>query len=282
MYKAFATDCNGFPLSFEETVKPLSNLGCEGFWFNIVRDSRLGVEKTLELMDRYRQLPAGFGLPVEFRKDEQTFQADIKQLDQYLSFADGIGLKRTMTWIVPGSDDLDYAQNFELHKTRLRQVARKLSDHGIRFGLEFVGPPLKRKGRKYPFIHTLDGVLELLDAIGADNAGILLDIWHWYLAGQTAADYGKLKSEKDIVLVHINDAPRNIPIDEQVDGARALPGSTGVLPIEEMFSALQKLDYAGPVVAEPFVMELAKRPFEEAAGILMKSMDDVWPKGKQG
>lgn len=282
MYHAFAADCNGFALSFQEMAPTLSKLGYDGVWFNIDRDSKISAGETKELMARYRLRAAGMDLPVNFRLDEATFREGLGRLPAYLAFARDVGITRTMTWIVPGSDELDYGENFALHRDRLGEIARLLEQYGVTLGLEFVGPPLKRKGRKYEFIHNLDGALELLDAIGEKNTGLLLDSWHWHLAGHTKADFSRITSAEQVVLAHINDAPAGIPAEEQVDSARSLPGETGVLPIGEFFDALLALDYTGPVVAEPFVADLAKLPFGEAAGIMMDAVRRVWPKQEGG
>ncbi len=49
-----------------------------------------------------------------------------------------------------------------------------------------------------------------------------------------------------------------------MDVIRALPGSTGILRIDEFFEGLKNMGYTGPVLAEPFVEELGKMKFEEA------------------
>jgi sugar phosphate isomerase/epimerase len=66
----------------------------------------------------------------------------------------------------------------------------------------------------------------------------------------------------DVMLVHTNDAPAEIPIDEQQDLSRALPMETGVIPAPEMIRVLAGIGYDGAVVAEPFsarINELAAR-----------------------
>ena len=82
------------------------------------------------------------------------------------------------TWILPGDNKLTYLENFNLHKTRLRQVAEILKDNNIRFGLEFVGPRTSRAKFRFPFASTQHEMLELTEAIGKDNMGLLLDSWH--------------------------------------------------------------------------------------------------------
>ena len=79
--------------------------------------------------------------------------------------------------------DARLAQNFAFHRDRLRPAAQILADKGISLGLEFLGPKTLRDGKPFEFIHTIEGMLELCDAIGTGNVGLLLDAWHWYTSG---------------------------------------------------------------------------------------------------
>jgi len=275
MYLAFATDCIGFPLSFKESGKVLSDIGYDGFWFNIERDSEISATETKELLEQYNMRPTGCNLPVDFRIDEASFKKDLEQLKGYAKYAEEVGIDRTMTWIVPGSETLDYNENFKLHHTRLAEIATVLEVHGIKFGLEFVGPLSKRLDRKFPFIHNLEGILSLVDAVGKDNVGLLLDVWHWDLAGQTRADFTRLCAEK-IVLVHLNDAPKGLAPQDYIDNDRRLTGTTGVLRLGEFMDGLNSLGYDGPAVVEPFYQPLAEMPFPEAAKEVYETAMKVW------
>ena len=126
-----------------------------------------------------------------------------------------------------------------------------LGDHGLRLGLEYVGPKTSWTASRYPFIHTLAEMRELIAEIGRDNVGLVLDSWHWYTAGETAADLRGLTS-RDVVACDLNDAPRSVPIDQQRDGVRELPCATGVIDLKAFLTALAAIGYDGPVRAEPF------------------------------
>lgn len=220
---------------------------------------------------------AGFNLPVEFRGDAARFEDGLAKLRGYAEYAESIGAKRCITWIVPFSDALSYEENFKIHRDRLRKCCEVLGEHGILLGLEFVGPPKLRKGKKYSFVHNLDQALELCEAIGTENAGLLLDSFHWDLAGQVKEDFGKVSPDK-VALVHINDAVAGLRADEQEDLVRRLPGETGVLRIGEFLGGLASIGYDGPVFVEPFEPKLSKMTFDEALKAVMDSMVKVWPK----
>ena len=80
------------------------------------------------------------GLPVEFRGDDAAFRAGMAELPAFASALKRAGATRVGTWISPGHDRLTYVANFRQHARRLREVAVVLGDHGLRLGLEYVGP----------------------------------------------------------------------------------------------------------------------------------------------
>ena len=51
-----------------------------------------------------------------------------------------------LTWLLPFSDELTFAENFSRHVDRLGPAARILAQHGIRLGLEFQAPATVRAG----------------------------------------------------------------------------------------------------------------------------------------
>lgn len=191
------------------------------------------------------------GLPVDFRGEQAKFEADLERLKSLAAGLQRAGVERVGTWISPSHADLPYEENFKRHADRLRKVAMVLKDHGQRLGLEYVGTPLSRKNRKHPFIYCMKQTRELIEAIGTGNVGYVLDSWHWWTAGETEADLLSLKAGQ-IVSVDLNDAPKGLAVDEQIDGQRELPCVTGVIPVATFVSALARLGYDGPARAEPF------------------------------
>lgn len=262
--------------AFLETAELAAKYGFKGYWFSPEKDFTGNPLETRVVLEKFDLIPAGFGVPVDFRGTEEQYQADLKKLPEYLDFAEKIGIRRCITWILPASNELTFEENFDFHKKRLTPIAEMLKEKGIFFGLEFLGPVSLRKGFQYEFIHTLDGMLELCDAIGTGNVGILLDAWHWDLAGQKFEDFKKFTSPEMIVCAHVMDAPANIPMEEQNDIVRRMPGTTGILRIEEFFAGLKMANYDGPVLAEPFEAFLESLSLEDAIKVTAKALDRVW------
>ncbi len=215
------------------------------------------------------------GLPVEFRRDEDRFKRELALLPKRASVLKRMGVKRIATWISPGHRELTYLQNFEQLKRRFREVAKVLKDNGIQLGLEFVGPRTSRARSRFPFICTQLGMMELAEAIGTGNVGLLLDSWHWYTSHGTVEELLQL-SNKDIVHVHVNDAPSGIDVDQQMDNRRQLPVTSGVIDMKGFINALVKIGYDGPVECEPFDQELRKMDDGPALQKTMDSLDRLW------
>ena len=211
------------------------------------------------------------GLPVNFRGDDDAFDRDLKALPERAGALWRAGATRMATWLSPASATLTYLANFRQHANRLREVAKILDDHGVRLGLEYVAPKTSWTARKYPFIHSMAEMKELIAEIGRDNVALLLDTWHWYTAHETVEDLLTLRGQ-DVVLCHLNDAPADVPVDQQIDSRRALPASTNVIDLRGFLGAMVKIGYDGPLVCEPFSQELRGKPPEEVLATVAAAM----------
>jgi sugar phosphate isomerase/epimerase len=204
------------------------------------------------------------GLPVEFRKDESAFTSGMAGLPAFARGIKRAGVSMVTTYVLPMSNDRTYLQNFKLHAVRLGAAARVLRDAGLRFGMEYVAPKTLWASQRYSFVHTMAEMRELLAEMGQPNAGLVIDSWHWYHAGDQASDIAALKAS-DVVSVDLNDAPAGVAKDQMVDGKRELPAATGVIDVKAFLGALQGIGFEGPVRAEPFNDVVRHMGADEAA-----------------
>lgn len=220
---------------------------------------------ALDALRRQNNLTWGTcGCPVDFRRDDATFEAGLAQLSAAGPRLQQLGLKGMTTWISPAHSELTYLKNFARHVERMKRIDEMLGRYQLRLGLEYVGTQLGRFNRKHGFIHTAAEMLELIDATKGTQLGLILDSWHWWTTGETAADLASLKAAQ-IVSVELNDAPEGIAREQQIDGQRRLPAATGVLPIADFLKAVTSTGYDGPVYAEPFYAPLREGTVEAAA-----------------
>ncbi len=282
MYRALSPEAlgiRGHPLP--EMVALAAATRFAGLAFDIREADRLasthGEEYVSSLFAEAGVRPAHWGLPVAWR-DERQWVADLRELPNLAALARRLGCPRTTTYMPAGSNERPYAENLAWHVARFRSIAEVLRDEGCVIGIEFIGPATYRAQFQHEFISTLAGVMELIDAIGTGNVGLLLDAWHLYTSHGTLADLDRLTA-KDIVVVHINDAPAGIAVDEQIDTVRALPMETGVINGPGFMRKLRELGYDGPVTPEPFsqrVGDLAATDPASAAQEAARAMDALW------
>ena len=248
--------------------------GFSGLEFDVRTVADLGAEVAKEKFHEAGVLPVVFGLTVEWRRDEETWRQGLAELPRLAKAAADLGCRRTATWVLSASDEREMDENVVFHVERFAPIAEVLGEHGISLGLEFIGPKTLRDRFKYPFVYTQDGMLELGAKIGP-NVGLLLDAWHWYTSGGTVEDLQRLRPEQ-VIYVHVNDAPAGIPVDEQVDNVRKLPGATGVIDMAGFVGALKEIGYDGPVATEPFDDSLKDLP-DDAARLtaVREAMDSV-------
>ena len=246
-----------------ESVEPFASYLAE-----ISADELAGVVEHLQAK---KLVWGAAGLPVEFRKDQAQFETDLKRLPRIAAALQAAGVRRIGTWLMPSHDQLTYMANFQQHTQRLSAVANVLNDHGLIFGLEYVGPHTSWTSKRFAFIHTLEETLELIASIDAQNVGLILDSWHWYTAEETLDDLKSVTAEQ-IVAVDLNDAPSGVPVQQQIDGRRELPAATGVIDVEAFLRYLVDIGYDGPVRAEPFNQKLNEMDDEAAVAATSKAM----------
>jgi sugar phosphate isomerase/epimerase len=121
--------------------------------------------------------------------------------------------------------------------------------------------------------------MELAEAIGTGNVGLLLDAWHLYTSGGSMEDLDKITAQ-DVVTVHVNDAPAGVEREEQIDNVRALPMETGVIDLATFMQKLDGMGYDGPITPEPFSARVnAIEDPLEAAQVVAGYMDELWKAG---
>jgi len=256
----------GFHASFPESLRLTVKHGFEGLDPDPGYFASLGDDGLKRLLDDLQAKNLKFGaagLPVEFRRDEATFNEGLRNLPAAADLLQRAGIGRVSTWVLPCSDDLTYLQNFRQHAYRLRQCAQILGDHGQKLGLEYVAPRTLWRSQRHPFVHTISEMRELLVAIGTNNLGIQLDSWHWFNAEETDKDLLTLRGS-DVLTVDLNDAPAGVSLDRYQDDHRELPAATGVIPAKDFLGSLVRIGYDGPIQAEPFNAALRAMPLDQA------------------
>lgn len=275
MYRALATGPIGVKVSFEKAARLAAKHAFQGIAMGMAEVDTLGLEGVRAILDANQLLPGPTGLPVDLHKDDATFEQGIEKLSAVAKSMSALGCTRVGTWLMPWHPTLAYEANWKRMCSRLRRVCDILAQRNMRLGLEFIGPETMREGRPNAFIHDLGGLLSLIQEVGCDNLGVLLDAFHWYTSGGSMEDLDRLSDEL-VVIVHVNDAQAGVSREEQMDQIRAMPGETGVIDIHAFMKALHRMGYDGPVVVEPFCEWIRDLLPEEAVSATAASLDRIW------
>lgn len=263
----------GGKVGWPETARLAARLGFPGVDIALGPAMTEGVNGTRALLEHLRIKPGVIGFPVDFRKDDGTFQKGLERLPAAAEFAAGIGCPRMSTWVV-ASSELPKAEQRAIYLKRFRAAAEILKRADVRLGLEFLGPLHIRKQNPHEFIWRMPEMVEFAAECGP-NVGLLLDAWHWHHAGATTADIlaaGKAR----IVHVHANDA-KDQPPEQVRDNDRVMPGE-GVIDLVGFFKTLQKIGYADAVSVEVMGRGLRQMPPEQGARLGLETTRKVMEK----
>ncbi len=158
----------------------------------------------------------------------------------------------------------------------LARLAEHAARHGVRLGFEPVGHVAK--------CARLEEALEVLERAGApEHTGLILDLFHFFRAGQSPADLEGLPVDR-VLAVHLNDA-----MDlqrEQLLGHRhrVYPGR-GIWDTRGFLRGLARAGYEGRYVIEILNPEywaepaetVARTAFEAAAALLAENAPEKAP-----
>ncbi|MFB3894216.1 MAG: zinc-binding dehydrogenase [Phycisphaerae bacterium] len=272
MFKCLSPWNVGISLDWDKCLPIAKASGFEGI--DIQVDAKRPVSWYKDLLAAHGLKAGGMSLPTDFRAEQAAYDRGLAAMPAVVKHAAEVGIRRFYTWIFHFSDMLPTKANVKFHVQRLSPAAKVLADSGCSLGLEFLGPRTMREGHKYPFPRTMEHMLDLCEAVGP-NVGLLLDSWHWYTSLGTVEDILSLEA-RQVVYVHVNDAPAGLCVDQQIDNIRDLPAATGVIDIGGFLDALRRIGYDGPVVPEPFVPGLKQLPPEQAARVVGQALDRAW------
>lgn len=260
-------------VSLIDSIKLAKETGFEGVSFDIFEAKSYadthGIDALKELFGDV--IPGVWNAGVNWQ-DDANRDTQIEALKPVLDLAQELGSTNVTTGIMPANNDRPYDEQYEYLQTRLKPLAEALNAGNIRIGIEFITPKTLRDQFEYQFIYKMTDMLAFAKDVGTGNVGVLFDIWHHYCAHGTVADMDVLTAA-DVQLVHTNDAPVGLKIDEQQDLSRMLPMATGVIPAVEMMQKLAAIGCNCGVAAEPFNAELNELAAKDPAAAARKACE---------
>jgi len=129
--------------------------------------------------------------------------------------------------------------DYERAVVSLKQAARLAGPRGVRLALEFQG--------RARFCNNLNTALSLVAHAGESNAGICLDVFHYYTGPSKTEDLSQLTAQ-NLFHVQISDLA-GVPRELATDSDRVLPGD-GDCHLAHIIEHLRAIGYSGPVSVE--------------------------------
>jgi len=164
-----------------------------------------------------------------------------------------------------GDVALDSEQRLAAAAAALRVNADRLARRGLLVAVEAFA---------WSAIADIGIATDLIRRSGAPNAGLMIDVWHFYNTGAKLEQLGDLPGA-GIAAVQLNDGPR--VYDDFLAHARAerkLPGQ-GDLDVVGLIRAVTRHGFVGPYCVEVNTPEFRALPVEEAARQAADTATDV-------
>jgi 2-keto-myo-inositol isomerase len=148
----------------------------------------------------------------------------------------------------------------------LRELSEVAAPFGVKLAFEFLG-------FGWCSVRTLSQCWEIVRETNRPNIGLVIDTCHFYAGGSELRAIGEVDPRK-VLIFHINDVEER-PLDTIEDEHRLLPGE-GVIPLDDILTALKGIDFDGLCSIELFRPEYWERdPAELAAAARAATLDII-------
>lgn len=177
-----------------------------------------------------------------------------------------------LEYIAPFKVPIEDAAALEAYTVESLQMLSDVAKHyGVKIAVEYMGIP----GNS---MQAFTDALRIVDKVGRDNVGLLVDTWHHYAWGSTPEEL-LLADKGQIFMVHISDCPERA-VGTAVRQECYWPGM-GVVPITEDLINLKKIGYEEEVSIEIFDPEVQKADPEEIIPLAFRHVTEAIEKAEQ-
>ena len=228
-----------FKGDFDTNIAKIAGLGYDGVELAIRDPALVDASELDRVITAYGLTVPAIGTGQAWGEERLSFtsadpavrQAAVERIKSHIPLAERfnaiiiIGLIRGVT-----PQGQTHRQSMLYLVENLRECANAAASHGVRFALE----PLNRY--ETDLIHTVSEGLELLEQVGADNLGLLLDTFHMNIEEPAIEESIRLCGER-IFHFHVADSNRWHP-------------GAGHLDFRSILNALFATGYQGYVSGE--------------------------------
>lgn len=237
--------------------------------------------ETLESLSGVRQMfdsaklgRDGFSLPIGWRAEKPQYEQQKSGLKHLLDIAQGLGMSYAAAKISPDTH-LPFPEDFELHQTRIREVADLLAPRDLRLGLCMQAAAAHRAGCDSPFVHQAETFTTLVNTVAHPQVGMVLDTWDWVVGGGTVAMLKDVPVEK-ILAVRLAGLPAGVELELAQETDRVIPEQDSQVDNGQFLAALNEMGYQGSVAVWPHPSHLASESRDDAAKRAKEALDQLW------
>ncbi|HEX3868801.1 MAG TPA: TIM barrel protein [Pirellulales bacterium] len=274
-------DVQGLGISGTESqiIESALSFGFKGIDLNMIEFAAAakeqGLAKARRLLDSARLKIASFRLPIDLQADDAAFNAELGRVGELATLAKELGCERAVTTIAPANDERPYHQNFETHRQRLGELAKKLEPAGVRLGVGIDAAAERREGRAFQFMASYDALQMLLGMVQASNLGVVLDAWDVWASGGSMETFKRF-APSTIVSVRLSDTTESKEAGQWSSKSRTLPGVSGVIDSSAILGLLVDVGYDGPVTPLADNSQLPRGGREQVAKAAGHALDTAW------
>ena len=226
---------------FEHNVARIAELGYDGVELAIRDPSQVDADALLAVVGRYGLEVPAIGTGQAWGEEGLSFtdpdpavrEAAVRRAIAHIPFAARTGaviIIGLLRGVVREEAGVTHEQAMAWLVEALQRCAEAAAPHGVRFALE----PLNRY--ETGLIHTVAEGLALVERVGADNFGLLLDTFH-------------MNIEEPDIAAAIRQAGERLFHFHVADSNRWYPGA-GHIDFPALLAVLEEMGYAGYVSGE--------------------------------
>lgn len=171
------------------------------------------------------------------RTDDASIHQMLKETESLSRFAQDVGCDCIQLVPLLALEKRPWAEIRQLTANNIRRIADLGAQYGVRFQLEPVA---------WSPIHSLSQSLELIDEVGRDNFGMVIDFWHLWYGGKTTPDDVAKMDPNLIYNIHFGDGKKNPPgtLCDETD-LRGHYAGNGDIPMNDWVDAVKASGYDG-------------------------------------
>lgn len=171
------------------------------------------------------------------RQDDESICKMLKEAEVLSKFAQDVGCDCIQLVPLCALEGRPEAEIITLTANNIRRICDVGAKYGVKFQLEPVA---------WSPIHSLRTTQMLIEEVGRDNFGTVIDFWHLWYGGETTLDDVRAFDPKKMYHIHFGDGKRNAEgtVCDETD-LRGHYAGIGDIPMQEWTDAVKDAGYEG-------------------------------------